>query len=91
MNSTKSFIAATLAVLALSSGSLVFADDKASDCGKAGNPEQIEGKVVKVDASSNKITVKGSDGTTHVFQASKETLKDYKEGDTLKAKLRCSK
>lgn len=77
------------AALALSSAS--FAADKDSDCDKSGSPQQIEGKVMKVDPSSNKITVKGSDGTTHVFQASKETLKDYKEGDTLKAKLRCSK
>lgn len=68
-----------------------FAGDENKDCSKAGSPQQLEGTVTKIDASSNKITVKGSDGTTHVFQASAETLKDYKVGDTLKAKLRCSK
>jgi hypothetical protein len=61
----------------------------AADCAKEGTPQQIEGRVVKIDAGTNKITVKNSDGSTHVFQASPETLKDYKEGDTVKAKLRC--
>ncbi len=84
-------IAAVWVGASLSLGSAALAADQPGCDGKAGTPQQIEGKVVKIDTASNNITIKGSDGTTHVFQASPETLKDYKEGDTIKAKLRCEK
>ena len=48
----------------------------------------IEGQVVKVDAAQGKVTVRGADGTTHEFQASKETLQDMKVGDKIAAKPR---
>ena len=48
----------------------------------------IEGQVVKVDAAQGKVTVRGADGTTHEFQASKETLQGMKVGDKIAAKPR---
>lgn len=85
MNISKWWVWLALALLPLN----VLAADKPQDCAKAGTPQQIEGKVVKVDPAQEKITVQGSDGTTHVMQASKDTIKDYKPGDKIKAKLRC--
>jgi hypothetical protein len=55
------------------------------DCPKAAD---IEGQVVKVDTAQGKVTVRGADGTTHEFQASKETLQDMKVGDKIAAKPR---
>jgi hypothetical protein len=48
----------------------------------------VEGQVVRVDANSGKVTVKTSDGKTHDFQASQETIRDYKVGDKIEAQLR---
>lgn len=62
--------------------------DKPADCNKAGRPENIEGQVVKVDMDQGKLAVRAPNGTTHEFQAGKETLQDYKVGDSIKAKLR---
>ncbi len=71
------------------------ADSKPGGCNKAGTPEKVEGQVIKVDPDQGKMTVREADGTTHEFQASKETCQDYKVGDQIKAKLRpapdCSK
>jgi hypothetical protein len=60
---------------------------KPDDCPK-GAAERLEGQVVKVDVAQGKVTVRGTDGTTHDFQASKETLQDMKVGDKIQAKLR---
>ena len=54
--------------------------------GKA--PEKIEGEVTKVDPKSGMLTVKRSDGTTHEFKGSAETLRDYKKGDKIELTLR---
>jgi hypothetical protein len=62
-----------------------------TECGKKGAPEKVEGQVVSVDPDQGKLTLRAPDGTTHEFQASKETLQDYKVGDRIKAKLRLSK
>jgi hypothetical protein len=59
---------------------------KAGKCGAT--PEKLEGQVVKVDMEGGKVTIRGADGVTHEFQASKETLQGYKVGDRLEAKLR---
>jgi hypothetical protein len=56
--------------------------------GKVRTPEKVEGQVVSVDQAQGKVTVRESDGTTHEFQASKETLQDLKAGDRIEAKLR---
>src|SRR5262245_31604621 len=59
-----------------------------SDCPKPGTLEEVEGQVVKVDMGRNLVSIRGFDGTTHEFQASKETLQDMKVGDKIEAKLR---
>ena len=48
----------------------------------------MEGQVVNVDPNAGKVMVREKDGTTHEFQASKETLQTVKAGDQLEAKLR---
>ena len=55
---------------------------------KAGAPEKVEGKVVRVDQDQGKVAVSEADGKTHEFQASKETLQDLKVGDHVEARLR---
>jgi len=55
---------------------------------KAGAPQKVEGKVVRVDQAQGKVAVTASGGKTHEFQASKETLRDLKVGDNIEAKLR---
>jgi hypothetical protein len=61
---------------------------KPEGCGKGAAPASVEGQVVKIDPDKGKVTVRASDGTTHEFQASKETLQDLKVGEQLKATLR---
>jgi hypothetical protein len=48
----------------------------------------VEGRVVEVDTARERITIRATDGTMHEFQASKETHRDFKEGDTIEARLR---
>jgi hypothetical protein len=76
-------------------GGTALAENKPGGCNKAGAQEKVEGRVTKIDPGQGKLTVLEADGKTHEFQASKETLQDYKEGDQIKAKLRaapdCSK
>ena len=70
---------------------VAMAQDPAAGCAKADTPEQLEGQVVKVDVQHEKVTIRDNTGKLHEFQASKETLQEYKAGDTIKAKLRCEK
>ena len=59
------------------------------NCGIQGRaPQMVDGQVLKVDRSAGTITVKASDGTTHEFRASAETLTDMKPGDHIEARLR---
>lgn len=58
------------------------------DAMKAGAPQKVEGQVVSVNANQNKVTVRTADGKTHDFQASQETIKDFKVGDRIEANLR---
>src|SRR5262245_5286329 len=44
--------------------------------------------LIKVDPTREKVAVRATDGTTHEFQASKETLQDFKPGDRITAKWR---
>ncbi|MGB7816942.1 MAG: hypothetical protein WBL28_11405 [Methylotenera sp.] len=90
MNILKRLIATVTIGLTMVSG-VVMAEDAAVSCAKEGTPEQLEGKVVKVDIDQEKITLRDTSGTVHEFNASKETLQEYKAGDTIKAKLRCEK
>ena len=67
---------------------MALAQAKPADCPKPGAPEKVEGQVVKVDLQQGKLTLRGSDGTTHEFEASNDTLQDVKVGDRIEAKLR---
>jgi hypothetical protein len=67
----------------------VIAAEMQSGCEKPGAPQEIDGKVMKVDMDQKQITIVDNKGTTHVMKASEETLKKYKPGDILKATLRC--
>ena len=64
---------------------------KPAACDKAGAPEKVSGQVVSVEPDQGKLTLRAADGTTHVFQASKETIQGYKVGDRIEAKLRPAK
>ena len=55
---------------------------------KASAPQKVEGKVVRVDQAQGKVAVTESDGKTHEFKASKETLQELKVGDNVEARLR---
>ena len=79
--------AAMLAGALLVSGAGHVQAQNKPDCPK-GAAERVEGQVTKVDAAQGKVTVREADGTTHEFQASKETLQDMKVGDKIAAKLR---
>jgi Cu/Ag efflux protein CusF len=50
--------------------------------------EKVEGQVTSVDQQSGKVTIKDKNGATHEFQASADTLKEMKPGDTVEARLR---
>ena len=56
--------------------------------GRVATPQKVEGQVVAVDMAKNKISVREADGKVHEFQASKETLQDFKVGDRIEANLR---
>ena len=62
--------------------------EKPAGCSTAGTPEKVEGQIAKVDPDHGKVTVRGSNGETWEFQASKEILQSYKVGDHIEAKLR---
>jgi hypothetical protein len=48
----------------------------------------IAGMVTKIDLERSRVTVRSSDGASHEFEASAETLKDLKVGDRIEAKRR---
>jgi len=83
-------VAAGLAVtLMLWSGSALGQAKPACDQqGRVMTPQKVEGQVVKVDAAQNKLTVRQTDGTVHEFQASPETIQNFKVGDRIVANLR---
>ncbi len=88
-------VSAGLAVGIMLWSGIALAQDKPADCDKAGGREKVEGRITKLDLDQGKVTVVEGDGKTHVFEASRETLQDFKVGDKITAKLRlapsCSK
>ena len=78
--------AIVIASVVLWSG-MAFAQTK-PECDKSKTPQTLEGQVVAIDLNKGAVTMRGSDGATHEFQASKETLQGYKVGDRIEAKLR---
>ena len=67
---------------------LAFGQPKADCKDRAQTPEKVEGQVVAVDQSAGRVTIREKNGSTHEFQANKETLQDMKPGDKIEAKLR---
>lgn len=61
----------------------------AADYGpKAKGGDTVSGEVTKIDPENSRITVHSSDGSIHVFEASKETLDELEVGDHIAAKKR---
>ena len=87
MSRAKSLTAGVLAVALLASAP-AFAQQAKPKCDPSKAPQMIQGQVTRVDPGTNRITIRGNDGATHEFEASKETLQDYKIGDKVEAKLR---
>ena len=54
---------------------------------RAQTPEKVEGQVMAVDETAGR-TVREKNGTTHEFQANRQSLQDMKPGDQIEAKLR---
>ena len=71
------------------STALAFGQSKPTDCkSRASAPEKVEGQVTNVDQNTGKVTIREKNGTTHEFQANRETIQDMKPGDQIEAKLR---
>lgn len=67
---------------------IAIAQGTPTGCDKARTPERLAGEVVKLDAEHGKVILRGSDGTMHEFQATKDVLQTYNVGDRIEAKLR---
>jgi hypothetical protein len=80
-------LAVALAAIVMLWSGLALAQAKPA-CDPAKTPAMVSGVVVSIDHSQDRVTIRASDGTTHQFQASKETLNGLKAGDQLDAKLR---
>ena len=77
-----------LATGALLTAGLAFGQSKEDCMKRTQTPERVEGQVVAVDQTAGKVTIRDTKGTTHEFQANRETLQDMKPGDRIEAKLR---
>jgi hypothetical protein len=77
-----------MVVLPLWAGAAMGQSKPSCDQMKANSPQKVEGRVVRVDKTSGKVAISSTDGKTHEFQASKETLDDLKVGDSVQASLR---
>ena len=73
MSRAKSLTAGVLAVALLASAP-AFAQQPKPKCDPSKAPQMIQGQVLRIDPSQNKITIRGNDGSTHEFEGSKETL-----------------
>jgi hypothetical protein len=69
-------------------GSVAAQQPAPKQCQPAKAPEKVEGQIVEMNATQEKIKVRDSKGATHEFQASAETLRDLKVGDKIEATLR---
>jgi hypothetical protein len=58
------------------------------NCQPAKAPQKVEGQVVEISATGDKIKVRDTSGATHEFQATPETVRDLKMGDRIEATLR---
>jgi len=88
MKPYKALAVGVMVALPLWAGFATAQSKPSCDQQKAAAPQKVEGRVVRVDAAGGKVAVAESDGKTHEFQASKETLQDLKVGDKIQANLR---
>ncbi len=88
MRRSMAVAASVILAVPLYAGFAVAQSKATCDQMKASAPQQVEGKVARIDERNNKVTVTDNTGKTHEFQASKETLQDLKVGDHIEAKLR---
>jgi Cu/Ag efflux protein CusF len=77
-----------LATGALLTAGLAFGESKEECTKRTQTPEKVEGQVVAVDQNAGKVTIRDFKGTTHEFQANRETLQEMKPGEKIEAKLR---
>lgn len=87
MKPCRDMLAVVVVTAVLWSGAAL-AQTRSADCDPGRTPATIAGQVVKIDLAQGKMTIRTTDGTTHEFQASQETLQDFKPGDRITAKLR---
>jgi hypothetical protein len=87
MTGTKTLAVGIVVAIPLWAGFAAGQSKPSCDQAKAAAPQKVEGRVVRVDPAGGKIAVAAADGKTHEFQASKETLSDFKVGDKIKANL----
>ena len=78
-------VPAVLVAATLMWSGIALGQTKPADCPK---PEKVEGQIVKVDMDQGKLTLRGADGKTFEFSASKETLQDKKVGDRMEVTRR---
>jgi len=78
-------VPAVLVAASLMCSGIALGQTKPADCPKA---EKVEGQIVKVDLDQGKLTLRGPDGKTFEFTASKETLQDKKVGDRIEVTRR---
>jgi hypothetical protein len=57
-------------------------------CQPAKAPQKVEGQIVEISATGDRLKVREANGATHEFQASQETTRDLKVGDKIEATLR---
>jgi hypothetical protein len=79
----RSWILAAIAALGVTGFQMAAAEE-----GKDAKPEVVAGEVTKVDRERGRVTVRSADGKAYEFEASKETMRDLKEGDRIEAKQR---
>jgi hypothetical protein len=85
---TAAAVALLAIVVACSGPALAQGKAPCDQQGKVMTPQKVEGQVVKVDTAQGKLGVREADGKVHEFQASKETLDQFKVGDRIEANLR---
>ena len=78
----------SLSLAGLCAAGSVSAQTTPKQCQPAKAPERVEGQIVEMSATQERIKVRDSAGGTHEFQASAETLRDLKVGDRIEATLR---
>jgi len=72
----------------VAAGSVAAQQPAPKQCQPAKAPQRVEGQVVEMSATQEKIKVRDTSGATHEFQASAETIRDLKVGDKIEATLR---